>query len=137
MEKSEHTLQSCSACCTKHVLLTRSFPDKRSKRTLTKEDPVIMFNDQDLSSTADFGKKVLSELNVITEEKFKKPVEDVLSETPQSKLVVKLSSQEQQLKMRRTVRVTKKAIQQSMALELLWAIESVGESLTICENHQH
>jgi hypothetical protein len=93
-EKSEHTIQNCSACRTKHVLLTRSFPDKRNKRALKKEDPVIIFNGQDLLSTASFGKKVLNELNVITEQKFKKPVEDVLSETPQSKLVVKLSSQE-------------------------------------------
>lgn len=87
--------------------LTRSFPDKHTKKE-RKKDPAIMFKDQDLLSSASFGKKVLTELNVITEERFKKPVQDVLCETPRSKLTVKPSSRERQSELRRTVRLTKK-----------------------------
>lgn len=113
-EKSKHSLQNCLACRTQHVSLTRAFPDKRSKQLLKDKEPSVSFNDQDLSSLANFGKKALNELNAITGEKFNKSVQDILSETPQSKLIVKPSSQERQSEMRRTVRLTKKNIQQSM-----------------------
>ena len=58
-------------------------------------------------------KKTLVELNSICEVKFQMPVE-VLTKTPNSKLIPKPSSQERQAEMRRAVIKMKKVIQQSM-----------------------
>ena len=114
-EKNKHTLQDCSACFEQHLSLTRAFPcNKAFKTKLKSEDPVISFNQQDLSSPSNLGKKALNELNAICEEQFKKSFQDVICETPQSKLIKKPSSQERQSQMRKVVRVTKQTIQQSM-----------------------
>ena len=78
------------------------------------ELPEINFSEQDLSSPSNFGNTALTKLNTICKEKFKMSVQDVLSETPRSKLVIKPSSQEKQSEKRRVVRSVKKSIQQSM-----------------------
>lgn len=112
-EKNKHTLKGCSACSKQHLSLTRAFPcNKAMKTKLKNEDPVISFNEQDLSSPSNLGKKALRELNAICEEQFKKSVQDVICETPRSKLIKNPSSQERQSQVRRAVRLTKQKIQQ-------------------------
>lgn len=111
-EKSKHSLRKCSSCRVQHVSLTRVFPDKSNTRLPNK--PMIAFNEVDLSSPSNFGKKSLKELNAISEEHFKQPIQHVIAETPQSKLILKPSRQEKQSTMRRSVRSAKKAIQQAM-----------------------
>ena len=110
-KKNEHTLQQCTPCHTHHLSLTRAFPDKKSKPLLQHAMPIIKFNEHDLSSEANLGKKALVELNSICEEQFQKPIQEVIAETPKSKLIIKPSSQERQAEMRKTVRETKKVIQ--------------------------
>lgn len=112
-EKSKHTLQKCSACNTQHVSLTRAFPVKKGKIRSQKQ-PIVAFHEHDLSSPSQFGKKALKELNAICTENFEQSFQDVITETPRSKLVIKPSSQERQTELRRTVRSAKKAIQQAM-----------------------
>ena len=62
-----------------------------------KKYPVVTFNQQDLASTSNFGRKALDQLNGICEESFKKSVHNIIAETPNSKLVRKPSSLERQL----------------------------------------
>ena len=107
-EKSKHTLQNCSACHTQHLSLTRAFPDRKGNTKLQNKVPMITFNKQDLSSSDQFGKKALK---AICGEQFNKTVQEVICETPRSKLIIKPS---RQAEMRRTVRLTKRTIQQSM-----------------------
>ena len=96
-EKNKHTLQDCSACSRQHLSLTRAFPcNKAVKTKLKKDEPVISFNEQDLSSPSNLGKKALNELNAICEEQFHQSFQDVICETPRSKLIKKPSSQERQ-----------------------------------------
>lgn len=109
--KNIHTLQQCVACHTQHRSLTRAFPGKKDKTMLK---PVIEFNEHDLSLPANLGEKALTELNSICEETFNRPIQEVIAETPNSKLIIKPSSQERQAEMRKAVRQTKKVIQQSM-----------------------
>lgn len=113
-EKHKHSLQQCVACHTQQLSLTRAFPYKKGKAMLQHEQPVIAFNEQDLASPSNLGRKALQQLNNICEDKFKRSVQDVITETPKSKLIRKPSSREQQDVMRKTVRQTKKVIQQSM-----------------------
>ena len=110
-EKDKHSLKQCLACHTYHLSLTLSFPDKKDRSLLQHQAPTISFNEQDLSSASNLGKKALKELNVICEHQFKKSVQVVLSETPKSKLIKKPSRLSEK---RKTVRETKKAIQQAM-----------------------
>ena len=113
-EKNKHTLRQCSACHTYHLSLTLSFPDKRDQSLLKNELPAISFNERDLSSASNFGKKALKELNSICENQFNKSAQTVITETPQSKLIAKPSSADRLSEKRKLVKETKKIIQQSM-----------------------
>lgn len=81
---------------------------------LQQQAPKIVFNERDLSSASNFGKKALKELDVICEHQFKKSAQTVIAETPKSKLIKKPSSIERLSEKRKIVRDTKKAIQQAM-----------------------
>lgn len=109
-EKSKHSLQQCSACQTLYSSLSKAFP---AKNPPNRRLPVIEFSEPDLVSPSTVGKKALSELNNICVENFDKSAQEVLAETPRSKLTKKPSSQEVQSETRKTVRLTKKKIQQS------------------------
>lgn len=113
-EKEKHTIEQCMECRRQHLSLTRAFPDKKSKKLLQEELPVIQFSKRDLESPTRCGRKALRELNAICQEQFHKPVQTVINDTPKSRLILKPSSQEKQSETRKTVRATKKAIQQSM-----------------------
>lgn len=88
-EKNKHTLQDCSACRKQHVSLIPC--NKALKAELKNEGPVIAFNEHDLASPSNLGKKALNELNAICEEQFSKSFQNVISETPRSKLIKKPS----------------------------------------------
>ena len=113
-EKSKHTLRNCKECHRQHISLSRAFPAKNGKKELENEQTAIVFTTRDLSSPTKCGRKVLSELSAICQENFKQSFQEVISETPRSKLVQKPSSQTRQTKGRQIVRSTKKAIQESM-----------------------
>lgn len=91
-QKSAHSLRNCRTRQQEHVSLTRSFHDKKSKKQLQSEEPVIVFNKRDLSYPSQCGRKILKELDAICQESFHKTVQTVLSETPRSKFIVKPSS---------------------------------------------
>jgi len=46
----------------------------------------VFFQQKDLLSPTRFGQKPLQELNTLTEENFSKPIQDVLIDTPRSRL---------------------------------------------------
>ena len=109
-EKNKHTLQQCFTCQTQHSSLTNAFPAKPPKRRMS----VIEFSAQDMASPSDLGKKALKELNIICVENFDMSAQEVLAETPRSKLIKKPSNKEVLAEKRRSVRLAKKSIQQSM-----------------------
>ena len=109
-EKNEHTIKYWVACHTEHASLTKSVPYKR-KESVSIKKPVIAFNEDDLSSSSNFGAKALKVLNTMCQQHLQSSASEVLSETPRSKLVMKPSGQSG---MRKIVRETKNTIQHSM-----------------------
>ncbi len=112
-EKQQHSLRNCTACCEKHLSLTRSFPDQPNLR-LKDKLPTITFTKRDFSSQHAFGRKVLGELNAIGQEQFNVSAQQVLCNTPQSHLIHKPSSTERLSEKQKVVRSAKKSIQQAM-----------------------
>ena len=109
-EKQQHSLQSCKACGTQYQTLSSAFPSKR----IIKKKPVISFSGADLSSPKAFGRKALKELNGMTHEKFGKPIQEVLSETPRSQICKKPTSNERKAEKRRLEREIRDDIQKEM-----------------------
>ena len=70
----------------------------------TRQKPLIFFNKKDLLSPTRFGRKALQELNTLTEENFGKPIQDVLIDTPRSRLSKKPTSDEWKRERRRVER---------------------------------
>ena len=99
-EKRQHTLQKCKACETQFQVLSAAFPCKLGN----KKKPLIFFNKKDLLSPTRFGRKALQELNTLTEENFGKPIQDVLIDTPRSRLSKKPTSDERKRERRRVER---------------------------------
>ncbi len=89
-EKTNHTLHDCKECQAQFPLLSAAFPGPK-KRVKT---PAIAFSKNDLSTPKRFGRKVLRELNVLTERRFNKSIQDVIQETPKSRMIKKPSSAE-------------------------------------------
>ena len=89
VDKNKHSLQDCSACHEQHLSLTKAFPViSKALKAKLKKNPTISFNERDLSSPSNLGKKALTELNAICEQQFKKSFEKVVCETPRSKLTI-------------------------------------------------
>lgn len=106
-EKQQHTLHKCKACETQYQALSAAFPCKLGN----KKKPLIFFNEKDLLSPTRFGRKALQELNTLTEENFAKPVQDVLIDTPRSRLSKKPTSDERKRERRRVEREVRDDIQ--------------------------
>ncbi len=100
-QDKEHSLRNCTACGVKHLSLTRSFPGE-PKVTLEGNPPTITFTKHDLSSQRALGRKVLSEVNAISQEHLSASVQQVLSNTPQSHLIKKPSSTQRLTEMRKS-----------------------------------
>ncbi len=89
-EKRNHSLHDCKHCQTQFPLLSAAFPGpKKMVKT-----PAIAFSKTDLVTPQRFGRKVLRELNVVTQSRFNKSIQDVIQETPKSHMMKKPSSAE-------------------------------------------
>ena len=87
-EKQDHSPHNCKACQNHSSELVNTFPGSRKTTKL----PLIKFTKADFSTPAKFGRKALRELNVVAETTFKKSIQDVLVETPKSKVIHKPTS---------------------------------------------
>lgn len=110
--KIGHTIKNCIACSSEHSSLTESFPFKP-----TTKKHSITFDKTDLSSSTSLVRKALGELNTICRQQFQVSASEAITSTPRSNLAIKPSSQKRQSEMRKIVRETKNAIQQSMEKE--------------------
>ena len=100
-EKETHSVKQCKACREKYSVLTEVFPTPRRRRKTPVAVPrgpntaTIQLSEQDLSTPKALGRKVLRELNNISQEKFQKSGEEVIVETPKSHLTHKPTSRDQ------------------------------------------
>ncbi len=114
-EKRKHQLTDCQECPKQHLSLTRAFPSRyKTKAVLHEKNPTITFEKHNLSSQQQCGRKVLTEMTAICQESFQKSFQEVIASTPNSKLMVKPSSQKIQSSRRQTIRNTKQTIQKSI-----------------------
>lgn len=103
-EQQQHSAFTCKACADHPLTLT--LPKSSTK---AKKKPTISFTKTELSSPSEFGRKALKELNAISKQTFNKSIQDVITETPRSKLVHKPNSTErkkQRQEMEKQIRVT-------------------------------
>lgn len=91
-EKCKHTLCGCKECQERHARITHLFPLLHRKKDTAKTSPQISFSPKDLSSPPEFGLKLLEAANSISTTHFQKPIQQVISETPWSRMVLKPSS---------------------------------------------
>lgn len=102
-EKSKHTLKGCEKC----------IPFIVSQRRVAKL-PQICFNTSDLSTLKQFGSKLLQEANELSEAHFQKPIQQVLEQTPESKLLPKPSTTERLYQKRQILSEIKNEIEDDM-----------------------
>ena len=76
--------------------------------------PEISFTPEDLSSPENFGSKLLREANSISQAKFKKSIQQVIEETPKSRLASPTNSRARQTQKRQILREIKEVIQSDM-----------------------
>ena len=104
-EKSTHTIQNCTTCRENFAAYSAAFPTpkRRGKKPLLPPKTAnIHLLEQDLSYPKTLGKKVLRELNTISQERFHTSGNNVLVETPKSNLAHKSTTQEKR-KIKRTI----------------------------------
>lgn len=94
----------------KQLSLSSAFLCKR----VFKKKPIICFRGADLSSPKTFGRKTLKELNAVTKEKFGKPIQEVLTETPRSHICKKPTSNERKIERKRLEKEIRDDIQKEM-----------------------
>ena len=115
-EKATHTVKDCKACSERFVAFSNAFPSpkRRGKKPIAipKRTTTIELSEQDLCSSRSLGRKVLRELNTISQEKFQKSGEAVLVETPKSHLVCKKTSEERRKSRREIEKNVKHVISQ-------------------------
>lgn len=87
-EKSSHTLRECKICKEKYQSLSQSFPAPQRTNKESKS-PQISFSPDDMSTPRLFGSRLIKEANSICETHFQKSVQEVVGETPRSRLVLK------------------------------------------------
>lgn len=113
-EKETHTISDCKACCEKFAAFSNAFPSprRRGKKPIvvSKRCVNIELSEQDLSSSKCLGRKVLRELNTISQLRFQKSGEEVLVETPKSHIVLKPTSEEKRQSRRKIEKNMKDAI---------------------------
>ncbi len=113
LEKSKHTLRGCKVCKEKHETLNQLFPlPSRSRKTA--KCPQITFRPDDLSSPAQFGSKLLEDANSVSQSPFQKPIQQVLEETPRSKLVITPNGKRRLSEKRKLLREIKNEIESNM-----------------------
>ena len=122
-ETNAHTVRNCTACYEKFATFSAAFPTpkRRGKKPLLPPKTTnIQFLEQDLSSTNALGRKVLRELNTISQERFQTPGN---VETPKSNLAHKPTSHEK--------RKTKRTIERSMKNAIVKQKEEQASELVL------
>ena len=109
-EKSSHTLTNCQICSQKYSTSGNHFPGKKKKTKV----PCINFSQSDFSTPASFGKTLLKEANKISKSTFDMPINSLIAETPQSKLVKQPTKKEQNRVRRRILCELKDNIEEEM-----------------------
>ena len=109
-DKQKHTITNCTECSKNMPNIFNSFPSARKQDTV----PAINFSTQDLSNAKRFGKKVLRELNVLTNTHFSQPIQEVLVKTPKSKLEHRKDSATRQKEVRSIENKVKKDFENEM-----------------------
>ena len=100
LPQAEYTLSECKECQERYADLSNVFPVgvRRGKTIVDKAPktcPSISITEEDLSSPAALGGKVLKELTNISQQIFS---QEILSEPPRSKLICKPTSKEEKKK---------------------------------------
>jgi len=109
-EQQKHSRKNCIECLRQSENLHNAFPSARKSHTT----PSITFTQSDLSNAKRFGRKVLRELNVVTNSHFSLPIQQVLVDTPKSKLAHPTTSATRQKEKRQLVNEVKKSIEEEM-----------------------
>ena len=115
-EREKHTLRESKACSEQFAALNDAFPTSvRRKKPIAvpkkSKSVTIELSNQDLSTPKALGRKVLKELNNISQERFHKSGEEVIIETPKSHLIRKPTSEE----LRKSKRKIEKNINDTIA----------------------
>ena len=88
--KSGHSLCGCHTCSTVHELESKSFPlsSKAHEKVKPKCSAIsLTFTPNELATPERFGSTLIAKADQVCQEKFQKPVQTVLTETPRSRLV--------------------------------------------------
>ena len=113
-KNNKSTLKECRACRERFPALSDAFPIRVGKRkkaiVVPKKSATIELSLQDMSTPKALGRKVLRELNNISQERFQKTGEDVIIETPKSQLIRKPTSEERRKSKRKLEQTIKDAI---------------------------
>ena len=116
-EREKHTLKECKVCNEKFAILNNAFPAhvKRGKKPIAVPKKVVQieFTGQDMSTPKALGRKVLRELDNLSQERFQKSGEDVLIDAPKSHLVRKPTPED----LRKSKRNIEKKIKESITKE--------------------
>ena len=107
-------------CLLNHFLVSL----RKGKKRVSITKPVISFNTNDISSSSNFGRKALKELDTLCQQHFQTSASEVLSATPCSKLIVKPSGQHKQSEKRKLIREAKNVIQDAMNQDSLNTVMS-------------
>ena len=115
-EKAKHALHNCSACRDSYPNLNAVFPKPRRRAikatsTLAKSMKTIELSTTDLSTPSNLGRKVLQDLNKISQDTFQKSGQEVLIMTPHSELQKKLTKQERKKQKREVEKEVKSVIE--------------------------
>ena len=107
-ERQKHTLKECKVCNEKFAILNNAFPAyvKRGKKPIAVPKKVV----QIVSTPKALGRKVLRELDNLSQERFQKSGEDVLIDAPKSHLVRKPTPED----LRKSKRNIEKKIKESI-----------------------
>ena len=114
-EKCQHILRGCKVCKDKYESHSYAFP--LSSRPKKAAKPVqISFSPEDISTPKQFGSKLLNEANSIYKTHFQKSVQQVITETPRSRLTSKPRHIQRQSK-RQILKDIKNSIESEMNTE--------------------
>ena len=111
-EKAKHTLKKCSACKENYPDLSAAFPTPRRKAISRAKTTTIKLSKADISTPTSLGRKILQELNQISQQAFQKSGQEILIQTPKSQLQKKPTKQERRKQQRTIEKEVKSTIEQ-------------------------
>ena len=112
VEKEKHGLRNCTACQIYHGSITSIFPAKdttsKSLNQATNENVILTTNG---TTAREVGKQIINKVGPVEQRKFGKSVQEVLVQTPLSKLDIKKNSEERRKEKRGILKDYKKDIE--------------------------